>query len=246
MERTPLRAGGLRTLRTVAGCDVSVRENRLWGAVLLFSFPDLRPMERAWAVREAEFPYVPGFLSFREIPVLLDAFAQLRRTPDVVLCDGQGIAHPRRLGLASHLGLLLDLPTIGCAKSRLVGRHEDPGDEVGDRTPLLDGRETIGAVVRTRARTKPLYVSIGHRVRLTDAVRLVLACGRGRRLPEPTRQADRTVGLLSRGLPPPLFDPGAVVDSPRVVVRVSSTSATGARAKRAGHSADPPPRSRSR
>ena len=144
------------------------------------------------ATRQTTFPYIPGLLSFREIPVLLDAIARLRSRPQLLVVDGHGIAHPRRFGIASHLGVVADVPTIGCAKSRLTGKHEEPGPLPGDCSPLLsrDG-ELIGRVVRTKARTRPLFVSIGHKIGLETAVEIVLRCLRGYRLPEPTRLADR-------------------------------------------------------
>ena len=140
------------------------------------------------------FPYVPGLLTFREGPVVLAALEQLGTWPDLFLFDGQGIAHPLRVGLAAHLGVLLDRPSIGCAKSRLTGNHAEPGNHVGDWAPLYDGAETIGAVLRTRKSVKPVFVSIGHRVSLATAIEFVLACGRGYRLPETTRWAHRVAG----------------------------------------------------
>jgi deoxyribonuclease V len=137
------------------------------------------------------FPYVPGYLSFREIPVVLAALARLRQQPDLILCDGQGIAHPRRVGIASHLGVLTGTPTIGVAKSRLIGEHEEPRAVRGVWSALRDGEELIGAVLRTRVGTKPLYVSIGHRVSLETAIEFVLACTTRYRLPETTRAAHR-------------------------------------------------------
>jgi deoxyribonuclease V len=137
------------------------------------------------------FPYVPGLLSFRELPVVLDALARLAVIPDVILCDGQGRAHPRRFGIACHLGVLLDLPTVGVGKTRLVGRHAEPGPDKGDWAPLLDDGEVIGAVLRTRAGVKPLYISVGHRISLDSAITLTLACLTRYRLPETTRAAHR-------------------------------------------------------
>lgn len=190
-------------LRRVAGCDVAVAGERLCAVWIVLSLPELQDIDRAEAVVPARFPYIPGLLSFRELPALAAAFERLRHRPQVVLCDGQGIAHPRRFGLASHLGVLLDLPSIGCAKSRLIGTHPEPGRRRGDQTPLRDGRETIGAVLRTREAVRPVYVSIGHRASLADAVRLVLRCGVGYRLPEPIRRADQEVGRLARSLVQP-------------------------------------------
>jgi len=153
-------------------------------------------VETASAEKDVTFPYIPGLLSFREAPVCLAAVEKLENEPDVLLIDGQGIAHPRRLGLAAHLGLFLDKPTIGCAKSRLTGTFEEPAPEKGSHSALRDGDEVIGAVVRTRTNVKPLFVSVGHRCRLEDAIRLTLACATKYRLPEPTRLAHQTVSKL--------------------------------------------------
>lgn len=155
-------------------------------------------VETASASMEVTFPYIPGLLSFREAPVCLAAVEKLQNEPDVFLIDGQGIAHPRRLGLAAHLGLFLDKPTIGCAKSRLTGTFAEPAIEKGSHSPLYDGDEVIGAVVRTRSNVKPLFISVGHRCRLEDAIELMLACTTKYRLPEPTRLAHQTVSLLKR------------------------------------------------
>jgi len=153
-------------------------------------------VETATAQQETRFPYIPGLLSFREAPVCLEAVAKLSRQPDVFMIDGQGIAHPRRLGLASHLGLFFDKPTIGCAKSRLVGTHEEPGSERGAYSLLRDGEEEIGAVVRARSRVKPVFVSVGHKCALEDAIRIILACATRYRIPEPTRLAHQAVNKL--------------------------------------------------
>jgi len=153
-------------------------------------------IETASASMDVTFPYIPGLLSFREAPACLAAVAKLESKPDLFLIDGQGIAHPRRLGLAAHLGLFLDRPTIGCAKSRLIGTFEEPGTAKGAHSPLYDGDEVIGAVVRTRTKVKPLFVSVGNRCRLEDAIALTLACTTKYRLPEPTRLAHQTVSGL--------------------------------------------------
>lgn len=153
-------------------------------------------VETASATMDVTFPYIPGLLSFREAPACLGAVAKLESGPDLFLIDGQGVAHPRRLGLAAHLGLFLDKPTIGCAKNRLIGVFEEPAAEKGAYTPLWDGNEVVGAVVRTRTRVKPLFVSVGHRCRLEDAIRLTLACTTKYRLPEPTRLAHQVVSQL--------------------------------------------------
>ena len=187
-----------RRLEVVAGCDVAVSGDRLHAAVLVYHLPTMEPVDSAAAEDACRFPYIPGLLSFREVPVLLQAFAGLRVRPEAVLCDGQGRAHPRRFGLASHLGVLLDLPTVGCAKSRLIGSYREPGKRRGSWADLQDADERIGAVLRTRDEVRPLFISVGHRAAIADAVRLVLACGRGFRLPEPTRRADQEVGRLAR------------------------------------------------
>lgn len=178
-----------RQVQRVAGIDVGVKGETATAAVVVLSFPELELLESRVAQEPVRMPYIPGLLSFRECPAVAAAWERLEFEPDLVLVDGQGIAHPRRLGIAAHLGLLIDRPTIGCAKSRLCGRHEEPGSARGAWVPLQDQGEVIGAVVRTQAKVKPLYISPGHRITLEEAVRYVLACGRGYRLPEPTRLA---------------------------------------------------------
>lgn len=177
----------------VAGVDLGFENDgkTTRAAVAVLSFPDLKLVETAIALCPTIFPYVPGFLSFREVPPILKALRQLTTTPDLILCDGQGLAHPRRFGLACHLGTLLDCPTIGVAKSRFIGTHEEPAPKRGSWTPLKDGDETIGAVLRTRTKVKPLYVSIGHKISLETAIAYVLDCSPHYRLPETTRIADR-------------------------------------------------------
>ena len=204
------------TIRTVAGLDAAfvlkgsqafrkpsrwniTREaNRAIGAAVVFSYPEMRELERAYAEVPLEFPYVPGFLSFREIPALLAALGKLRRMPDLLFCDGQGYAHPRRMGLASHLGIVLDVPSIGCAKSVLIGEHDSVGRKQGDWSAIRDGEETIGAALRTRTDCRPVYISSGHRVSLETALRLTLSVGDGTRVPRPTREADRFVSQTKR------------------------------------------------
>ena len=185
-------------IRVVAGVDngYATDGNQTIGhaAVVVFSFPGLEPVETAHGTAPVAFPYVPGLLSFREAPAILAAFGTLRTVPDVLLFDGQGYAHPRRFGLASHLGVVLGVPSIGCAKSRLVGTFEEPAREFGAQTPLVHGGETVGAAVRTRPCRAPLFVSPGHRVSVDTAVRLVLACCRdGAFLPVPTAAAHDAV-----------------------------------------------------
>lgn len=184
----------------VAGADVSFHRptRTIYAGVVLFDVAAGQVIERAEAIRPESFPYVPGLLSFREVPALLDAFRKLRRRPDVVLADAQGRAHPRRFGLACHLGICLDLPTVGCAKSRLIGRSRTPGLSRRCRVQLKDDHETIGMVVRTRSGVKPVWVSIGHLIDLPSAVRLVLGTTRGYRLPEPARLAHLYVNRLRR------------------------------------------------
>jgi deoxyribonuclease V len=170
--------------------------NRAIAGVVVYKYPEMKELERAHAEVQLEFPYVPGFLSFREIPALLEALKKLRRLPDLSFCDGQGYAHPRRMGLATHLGIVLDRPTIGCAKSILVGEHGRLGNEAGAWAPMADGGETIGAALRTRTGVKPVYVSQGHRVSLEAALRITLSVCDGTRIPRPTREADRFVSEL--------------------------------------------------
>jgi deoxyribonuclease V len=182
-------------VRWVVGLDVHYpAPGEARAAAVCCAFPGLEPVEARVVTTPVSFPYVPGLLSFREAPPLLEALAALEHHPDLLLIDGHGIAHPRRFGVASHLGVLLDVPAIGCAKSRLCGRALDPGLRRGDWTPLVDGDEVIGAVLRTRDAVRPLYVSTGHRVDLAAAIAWVLACGGGYRLPEPCRLAHRAAG----------------------------------------------------
>jgi deoxyribonuclease V len=190
----------LPTWQSLAAADVSFDRGGevLFAAVVVVLAETFEVVERVGLASPARFPYVPGLLSFREAPALLEAFDQLKSRPDVVLCDGQGIAHPRRLGIASHLGLRLELPTVGCAKSRLCGHFDEPGPNRGDRSPLIDNGETIGAVLRTRARVAPLFVSPGHRCDQESAVALVLATTRKYRLPIPSRMAHEYVNEVRR------------------------------------------------
>jgi deoxyribonuclease V len=194
-------ADEIASLASVAGVDAGFEEDGTIAraAVVVLSYPELKPLDYALARGPARFPYVPGFLSFREAPVILDALALLKSPPDLMICDGQGIAHPRRLGIASHLGVLTGLPTIGCAKSLLIGRHDELPHERGVRVPLIHRREQIGWALRTRPGVKPVYVSPGHRVALSTAADLVMACVTRYRLPETTRYAHN---LASNGVLP--------------------------------------------
>lgn len=175
---------------TVAGVDTAYHQDMACAAVAVFSLADLKVMEEVVAAQPSRFPYVPGLLSFREGPVILKALNRLKTAPDVLMFDGQGIAHPRRFGLASHIGLLTDIPAIGCAKTRLIGEFREPQRTRGSTSNLTDTGETIGAVVRTRTGVKPVFVSIGHCMDLDSCIRVVLESCRGYRLPEPLRLAD--------------------------------------------------------
>lgn len=185
-------------VRRVGGIDVGFEQSGevTRAAAVVLSFPGLETLDQAVARQPTSFPYIPGLLSFREIPAVLRALERLQWLPDLLLCDGHGYAHPRRLGLACHLGVLTDMPCIGAAKSRLIGSHGALPEEKGSRVPLLDRGETIGMVVRTRSRVTPLYISAGHRVGLESAVDYVLACCPRYRLPETTRQAHRLASGL--------------------------------------------------
>jgi len=180
----------------IAGVDISAEKGQgmATGAVVVLNYPELRVVETKVAQGRLDFPYVPGLLSFRESPLTLAACGELSITPDLILVDGQGVAHPRRFGLASHLGLLLDTPTIGCAKSLLCGSHEMPGVEPGSYAEIIDRGETIGVALRTKLGVKPVYVSVGHKVDLETAIHWVMKCCGGYRIPEPTRLAHLAAG----------------------------------------------------
>lgn len=185
--------GRVPSLTLVAGADAAfdLRAQRIFAAVVVLTFPALKPVETVLHQERLSFPYIPGLLSFREAPALLHAFEKIRHNPDVIFIDGHGLSHPRAAGIACHVGVCLDTPTIGCAKSLLVGTHRAPGLLRGAAAPLHDANgRVIGAVVRARDRVRPIFVSVGHRIGLAQAVRLTLACGKGYRIPEPTRQAD--------------------------------------------------------
>lgn len=181
----------LGDLRRLAGVDIAIDRgrNRARAAVVVLSYPEMALLERRVVEQEVTFPYIPGLLSFREAPAILAALERVREAPDLLLADGQGLAHPRRFGLACHLGLLLDLPAVGCAKSRLVGQHGPVPEAAGSYAELEDKGQVVGAALRTRAGSQPIYVSVGHRLDLATALRLVLECTRGYRVPEPTRLA---------------------------------------------------------
>lgn len=196
LARQVIRTDQLKgEVERVAGVDMAINEENgmARAAVVLLSYPELKILERHVYEEPVRMPYIPGLLSFRETPCILGAFDHLHEQPDLVMVDGQGIAHPRYLGIASHLGLWLDLPTIGCAKSILRGHYNEKAldEEAGNWVPLVYKGETVGAVVRTRSHVKPMFISLGHRISLETSLHYVLACSKGYRLPEPTRQADK-------------------------------------------------------
>jgi deoxyribonuclease V len=184
--------------KTVAAADVSysLADDRFYAAFLVFSYPGLDLMETASARGRVSFPYIPGLLTFREAPILLKAFSRLKSKPGLLLFDGQGIAHPRSMGIAAHMGILLDLPSIGCAKSRLWGEAAEPGPDQGSCVLLCQESRTVGMIVRTRTGVKPVYVSPGHRMDLDASVKIILSLCRGYRIPEPLRQAHIFVNQL--------------------------------------------------
>ncbi len=182
-------SGSAKAATRVAGVDVHVRGNTAVAVAALVTLPSLALVETSVAEREVHFPYVPGYLSFRELPAALAALRGLREPADALLVDGHGLAHPRRFGLACHLGVELDLPTVGCAKSRLIGTYDEPETERGSAAPLMDGRERIGTVLRTRSAVAPMFISVGHRLSLPAAVELVERCTGRTRQPVPLRQA---------------------------------------------------------
>ena len=189
-----IRCSQLEGLRSVAGVDISTAQACAHAAIVALRFPELEPIETVEAELPLSFPYVPGLLAFREAPAILAAAGLLRRAPDLFIIDGHGLAHPRRMGLACHVGLFLDRPTIGCAKSLLCGETRYLGPSPGDCAAILDDRDTIGAAVRTKRGAEPVYVSIGHKVDLATAISCVLRCCVNHRLPEPTRWAHRIAG----------------------------------------------------
>ncbi len=184
----------LDAVELVAGVDVSVKNDVSCAAVVVVTCPALEPVETATARQPTPFPYIPGLLSFREGPVLVEAFEKLQHVPDVFLFDGMGIMHPRRLGIAAHMGLWLERPTVGCGKSRLVGRCEEPGTEKGERSPLTHRGEQLGVVLRTRTNVRPVFISVGHLADLETCIALVLRCTPKYRLPEPIRMAHKAAG----------------------------------------------------
>jgi len=200
--RTQIRIEPLeQPVTLIGGCDISFNkfETTVYAGIVVIRLDTMETVEEAAGVSETDFPYVPGLLSFREIPSLLKAWAELRTKPDVVMFDGHGIAHPRRIGIASHAGLWLEVPTFGCGKSVLVGKYEEPALERGSWSPMVHRREVVGAAVRTKTKVNPVYVSPGHLIDLPGAIDLTLRCDGGYRLPEPTRRAHGLVNALRRG-----------------------------------------------
>ncbi|MFO7773209.1 MAG: deoxyribonuclease V [Dehalococcoidia bacterium] len=191
LARKVVTENKLTNPRLVGGVDISSADAQgvARGAVVVLRYPDLSVVEVSVAEDKIAFPYIPGLLSFRESPLILAACEKLGSAPDLILVDGQGIAHPRRLGLATHLGLFLDVPTVGCAKSILCGRHQPVGEDSGSHAELLHNGELVGAALRTKSGVRPIYVSVGHRIDLASALEWVMKCCRGYRLPEPTRLA---------------------------------------------------------
>jgi len=185
-------------IRTIAGADISYskRDNMFFSAVVLLAYPSMDVVEEVSHAQRAPFPYIPGLLSFREGPALLKSFEKLGRVPDCVIFDGQGIAHPRGMGLASHMGLFLNVSTIGCAKKKLVGAHKEVGPEVGDVADLMLGGRIIGVALRTKKEVKPVFVSPGHKIGMQSAVQVALSCCRGYRLTEPVRMAHLAVNRI--------------------------------------------------
>jgi deoxyribonuclease V len=196
-------------VKLVAGADISFNKfsDVVYAGIVVLRLPELEVVATSGVVTTTKFPYVPGLLSFRESPALLEAWAKLDARPDVLVLDGQGLAHPRRFGIACHVGLLLDLPTVGCAKTVLVGKYEEPGIEAGSHSPMVHRGETVGAALRTKDRVHPVYVSPGHLADTASAVELMLKCVRGYggvkgskyRVPDPTRLAHLFVNALRRG-----------------------------------------------
>ncbi|MDT4897745.1 MAG: deoxyribonuclease [Acidobacteriota bacterium] len=202
----PLR----KRIETIAGADISFNKFSpiVYAGLVVMRLPSLEVIEEVGVVSETQFPYVPGLLSFREAPSVLEAWAKLKTEPDAVMFDGQGIAHPRRVGIASHVGLIVNRPTLGCAKSVLVGKYEEPGEARGNWTELIDPKngETVGAAVRTKTKVQPIFVSPGHLIDLKGAIKLTLDCDGGYRQPEPTRRAHHLVNALRRGEKAPSED----------------------------------------
>ena len=200
LKRSLRSATGPRKIKRIAACDVSYKKGWVKGVVAVYSYPELELLETAYKEERSVFPYVPGLLTFREGPVLCKIFKVLTIEPDIILFDGQGRAHPLRLGEAAHLGLLFDKPSIGCAKSRFIGQYRDPGKRKGSVAKLYDGKEVVGAVLRSRDGVKPIFVSAGHKIDLGSALKIVRKCLRDHRIPEPLRYAHQRTKEAFKGL----------------------------------------------
>lgn len=187
-------------INKIAGADVSYYQNKMIAGVVIFEFPNLKIVERQSFISTVNFPYIPGLLTFREGPSLLAAFKKIKNDPDIILFDGQGIAHPRRMGIATHLGLFLDKPTIGCAKSKLSGKYTSVGEEKGDYTLLKEGKEVLGVVLRTRRKVKPIFISPGYKIDLSNSIEITLKCIVKYRLPVPVREAHIFVNQIRNNL----------------------------------------------
>ncbi len=187
--------------RLIVGLDAAFSKDgkRCLGAAILWDSQKKAVIEAQYAEQAVPIPYIPGYLSFREAPTLLQAYSQLKQTPELIMCDGHGIAHPRRLGIAAHIGVLLDRPSIGVGKSKLCGSYQEPGLSTGSSAPLLQGQALLGRVLRSKNKVRPLFVSPGHKMDIPSAVAIVMACCHGYRLPEPTRLADKMIALYKRG-----------------------------------------------
>jgi deoxyribonuclease V len=201
LQKRVITQNGFREINTIAGVDLAQIQGgeQLICGIVVYSFPELIEIERCSAIVRVVFPYIPGLLAFREAPAIIRTAKQLKTKPDVLMVDGQGIAHPRGCGIASHVGVILDMPTIGVAKKRLYGNFDEPGEMRGDWTELCSPRgKSIGAVLRTKNNTRPVFVSIGHKIDLKTSIRVTLRCANGFRIPGPTRQADMFVAELKR------------------------------------------------
>lgn len=190
------------SFRYIAGVDAAFLKGteQCIAGVVLWCVETNKVIEQHTVTAKLRFPYIPGLLTFREGPAIINVLRKLRMTPDVLMCDGQGIAHPRKCGIATHIGIIIDLPAVGCAKSRLIGDYQEPGSEKGDKSPLMDKDKVVGTVLRTRDNVKPVFISVGHKMDLSTAEQLVFACAIGYRLPEPTRLADHLVAAAKRDL----------------------------------------------
>jgi deoxyribonuclease V len=188
-------------IKTIAGADISLElySETVYAGIVILSYPDLQPLSYSLVKGKTTFPYVPGFLAFREIPAIMEAFHQIPAKPDIIMFDGNGILHARRMGIASHFGVLTDTVTMGCAKKKLAGKFEEPGPERGDASPVTDKADTIGYALRTKVNVKPVFISPGHKMSLADSLDIGLKCARKHRLPEPTRRAHEFVNLFRTG-----------------------------------------------